>query len=155
MLHWIKWLPPPQATLQMFRRTSQESTLSTPNFGGRMIGSISLLFQLCAVAMFSFSPWQVNFLLFLFSGASFASLSLPSLIFPLPEFPADHHDVDSIYYHVERFVFSSYIAIDSAWILLYPKSVPSPNFILWHHMVCLVGYNIITWTGWSQIQCHL
>lgn len=71
---------------------------------------------------------------------------------------AGHHDVESIQYQIERIVFSTYITVDSIWILLYPKSVPSPNFILWHHVVCLIGYNVITWTGdnfWVDIPSEM
>jgi hypothetical protein len=41
---------------------------------------------------------------------------------------------------------------------LYPKSVPSPSFILLHHMVCFIGYNIITWTGdnlWVDVPSEM
>ena len=86
---------------------------------------------------------------------SLRSDSIVPLVSFLSSFHADHHDVDSIHYHMERIVFSSYIAIDFGWIFLYHRSVPSPNFILWHHMVCLIGYNIITWTGSSQTRCRL
>merc|ERR1712146_279558 len=43
-----------------------------------------------------------------------------------------------------------YIALDTAWVIMYPESVPSPTDIIVHHIICLVGWHIVLcWPHWE------
>ena len=43
-----------------------------------------------------------------------------------------------------------YITLDTAWVIMYPESVPSPTDIVVHHIICLVGWHIVLcWPPWE------
>ena len=43
-----------------------------------------------------------------------------------------------------------YIALDTAWLIMYPESVASPATIIIHHAICLVGWHIVyVWPDWE------
>lgn len=43
-----------------------------------------------------------------------------------------------------------YIALDTAWVIMYPESVASPTTIIVHHVVCLVGWHVVAvWSDWE------
>jgi hypothetical protein len=39
-------------------------------------------------------------------------------------------------------IFTSYITIDTLWLVFIPSSVSSPNFILFHHIICLLAWQV-------------
>ena len=53
-----------------------------------------------------------------------------------------HNDIESITYKVQFYVFLVYIVTDVFWLTLFPKSVPSPTFILIHHIICIICWTI-------------
>jgi len=57
-------------------------------------------------------------------------------------FTRPHNDIESFTYQVQFFVFLTYITIDVLWLILYPKSVPAPTFIIVHHIICIICWTI-------------
>jgi hypothetical protein len=46
--------------------------------------------------------------------------------------------------------FLLYICVDTAWILIVPSCVVSPKVIIAHHLVCIIGWNMVhVWAGWE------
>ena len=60
---------------------------------------------------------------------------------------ADHNDANSFQYKLQSWLFSLYMLIDTTWLIFYPRSVPAPKFIICHHLVSLLGFQMVTWTG--------
>jgi hypothetical protein len=54
------------------------------------------------------------------------------LIFPASDF----------YFWNEFCCFIFYLVIDTFWLLIRPRSVPSPKVIILHHLVCLIGFTV-------------
>ena len=46
------------------------------------------------------------------------------------------------FYYLQYTIFLIYIVVDTIWLTLRPKSVPKASTILWHHYLCIAGWNI-------------
>ena len=53
-----------------------------------------------------------------------------------------HSDITSFTYRLQFIIFLIYITTDVFWLTLFPKSVPSPTFILVHHVICIICWTI-------------
>jgi hypothetical protein len=51
--------------------------------------------------------------------------------------------------------FQTYVLIDTLWLILYPRSVPSAPAIIYHHLGVLVGWNMPLlnqyWAFWASL----
>ncbi len=69
----------------------------------------------------------------------------PITIFSLPR-----HSNNSNAWFYNYWTFNIYIIIDTLWILLYPRCVASPNTLLAHHVVCVIGWQLCSLSQWGD-----
>lgn len=53
---------------------------------------------------------------------------------------------------ISYFVFLSYIAIDTIWVIIIPQSVASPATIIIHHIITILGWNIPVFNGFRYTR---
>jgi cellulose synthase/poly-beta-1,6-N-acetylglucosamine synthase-like glycosyltransferase len=51
-------------------------------------------------------------------------------------------DSSNIYFWLQFCIFAAYLAIDTLWVFVIPRSVASPQTILIHHLVTMVGWSL-------------